>query len=144
MARRLPRRREKSLEYAKELRREMTPAEQLVWSLVRADRLGGLRFRRQVPIGPFVADFYCHEAKLVLEVDGEVHDQRLDHDAERTKYLEAHGLRVFRISNEDVTTNLEGVGIAILRVSGVNPEPWLNAAAKNRPPRRAKRSAPSP
>jgi very-short-patch-repair endonuclease len=124
MSRPLPIRRGKTLQRAKELRRDLTPAEQLLWSVIRADRLAGLRFRRQHPIGPYIADFYCHEVKLIVELDGESHEYRINHDLERTRYLKALELRVFRVPNEEVLTNLEGVALRILRAAGINIESW--------------------
>ena len=96
------------LERARQLRRDMTLPECLLWREVRGGRLGH-RFRRQVPMGPYVVDFYCPAAQLVVEVDGEVHGDRLAEDLERTAWLEAHGYRVVRFQAVDVLANLEGV-----------------------------------
>lgn len=125
MARQLPLRRELTQERAHQLRLNQAPAEQLVWSLLRNRRLAGLKFRRQVPVGPYIADFLCHEASLVVELDGETHDCRMHEDAERTRYLESHGLRVFRVQNADVFADLEAVVFAILKAAGINTEAWL-------------------
>jgi len=78
------------LERAKELRREMTPAEKLLWQEVRANKLG-VRFRRQQVIQGFIVDFYCHQAGLVVEVDGDVHDLQKEEDERREKVLRGWG-----------------------------------------------------
>jgi len=82
----------------------MSRAEALLWSCIRRRALNGARFRRQHPIGPYIADFACIGAKLVLEVDGATHwtDEQLAHDARRTKFLENNGWRVIRVTNADV------------------------------------------
>jgi len=89
------------LQRAKELRREMTPAEKILWQEVRAKKLG-VRFRRQQVIQGFIVDFYCHKAALVIEVDGDVHDLQQEEDARREKVLSALGLRVVRFGNDEV------------------------------------------
>jgi very-short-patch-repair endonuclease len=94
---------------AKELRREMTPEERTLWQQLRANRLRGLRFRRQQVIDGFIADFYCHAAGLVLELDSSSHDHQADYDAERDRILSARGLRVLRIRNEEIRSQLRGV-----------------------------------
>jgi len=71
--------------------------------------LGGLKIRRQHPIGRFIADFYCHEARLIIEIDGGIHDLQTDRDSARTEYLEQRGYRVTRIHNEEVARNIEQV-----------------------------------
>ena len=94
---------------AKELRRAMTGAERMLWERLRGNRLHGVHFRRQQVIDGFIADFYCHAAGLVIEVDGGVHVQQTGYDAERDRVLSQHGLRILRISNEEIQTNLDGV-----------------------------------
>lgn len=96
------------LERAKELRREMTPAEKLLWQEIRANKLG-VRFRRQQVIQGFIVDFYCHRAALVVEVDGDVHDLQQDEDARREKVLSELGLRIVRFRNDEVVRNLSAV-----------------------------------
>ncbi len=93
----------------------MTRAETLLWRHLKAKRLVGLRFRRQTPMGNYIADFVSHSSKLVVEVDGESHDleERLRHDARRDQWLVSRGYRVLRFTNDDVLNNLEGVVIAI-------------------------------
>ena len=133
MSHSLPRRRPVTQERAKELRQTLTSTEELVWSLVRGKRLGQLKFYRQVPIGPYIADFYCPGSKLVVELDGDTHDLRVAQDANRTAYLSRLELQVLRISNDDVISNLEGVGVAILNAAGCDPRPWLDGESR-RPP----------
>jgi len=102
------------LKAAKDLRRSMTEAERLLWAAVRANRLDGLHFRRQQVIDGFVVDFYCHAAGLVLEIDGPVHDGRVEYDAERSRVLQSRGLCVLRLRNEDVLHRL-GTVLAQIR-----------------------------
>jgi very-short-patch-repair endonuclease len=94
---------------AKELRSQMTQEEKILWQHLRANKLNGLHFRRQQIIDGFIADFYCHAAKLVIEVDGEIHQQQADYDAERDQVLSARRLRLLRIKNEEVKQNLDRV-----------------------------------
>jgi very-short-patch-repair endonuclease len=75
------------IQRAKELRREMTQEEKILWQHLRANRLNGLHFRRQQIIDGFIADFYCHATRLVIEVDGEIHQQQAEYDAERDQVL---------------------------------------------------------
>jgi very-short-patch-repair endonuclease len=98
------------LDRARELRREMTPAEKILWNELRAHKLG-VHFRRQQVIAGFIVDFYCHKTDLVIELDGSVHDgiEQKENDAERDKALGEMGLRVFRFRNEDVIKDLPGV-----------------------------------
>ena len=94
---------------ARELRRTMTESERLLWSHLRNRQLGGLKFRRQHPIGPFIVDFYCAAKRLVVEVDGRIHEGQGDRDAVRTENLEEHGYRVIRFRNERVLADVESV-----------------------------------
>jgi very-short-patch-repair endonuclease len=91
----------------------MTPAEAVLWSRLRHNRLRDLHFRRQVIIEGFVVDFYCHEFRLIIEVDGAVHDLQVEYDTERTTILMERGFRVVRLSNQDVLSNLR---VAMLRI----------------------------
>ncbi|MES2860931.1 MAG: endonuclease domain-containing protein [Pseudomonadota bacterium] len=89
----------------------MTPPEARLWLCLRAKQLGGLKFRRQHPIGPYVIDFYCPEARMAVEVDGQQHgdaDQSA-HDARRTEWLTTQSVFVLRIAAEDVRINLDGI-----------------------------------
>ena len=96
------------LQRAKELRREMTPAEKILWQELRANKLG-VHFRRQQVIAGFIVDFYCHKAALVIEVDGDIHDLQQEEDARREKVLSEMGLRIVRFRNEEVVKNLSAV-----------------------------------
>ena len=93
------------LHRAKELRREMTPAEKLLWQELRANKLG-VHFRRQQIIAGFIVDFYCHKAALVIEVDGDIHDLQQEEDARRERVLREMGLTIVRFRNEDVIKDL--------------------------------------
>ena len=96
---------------ARALRRNSTDAERIIWSELRGNRLNGASFRRQVPIERYIADFVCHTAKLVIELDGSQHfsDEGERSDARRSTVIEAKGFRVLRFSNYDVMTNRVGV-----------------------------------
>ena len=96
------------LQRAKELRRDMTPAEKILWEELRANKLG-VHFRRQQVIAGFIVDFYCHKAALVIEVDGDIHDLQQEEDARREKVLSDMGLRVVRFRNDEVVKNLSVV-----------------------------------
>ncbi len=91
------------------LRQNLTPAEARLWRSLRNRQLEGLRFRCQHPVGRFILDFYCPSQKLVIEVDGGVHDEQAEYDAARTEQLEAYGYRVLRFTNEAVMADLNGV-----------------------------------
>ena len=97
--------------FAKRLRREMTDAEVILWSRLRRDGVPGRRFRRQHPIGPYVADFACVQARLVVEVDGGTHSTsaEVQHDKRRNAYMRSKGWRIFRVTNNDIYKNLENV-----------------------------------
>ena len=99
---------------ARELRRPMTPAEKKLWARVRNNQLG-LHIRRQHPIWRFILDFYCAEARLAIEVDGDTHAEpdQAEYDAARTEWLNARGYRVIRFDNSDVHRNLDRVVEAI-------------------------------
>lgn len=99
---------------ARELRHPLTPAEQLIWQNVRNSRLGH-KIRRQHIIGHFIADFYCASAKLVIEIDGDVHAEpdQAAYDIARTEWLELYGYRVIRFDNRDIQQNLNNVLLSI-------------------------------
>jgi very-short-patch-repair endonuclease len=96
------------LQRAKELRREMTPAEKILWEEIRANKLG-VHFRRQQVIAGFIVDFYCHKMALVIEVDGDIHDLQQEEDARREKVLSALGLKIVRFRNDEVVRELSAV-----------------------------------
>jgi very-short-patch-repair endonuclease len=100
----------KLLPIARILRKNMTDAERKLWSILRRQQLG-VKFRRQVPIGQYVVDFYCIKAKLVIELDGSQHysEKGIQHDAERDDYLHGIGCQVIRYSNYEILENEDGV-----------------------------------
>ena len=102
-----------ALPLARRLRTTPTDAEIRLWSRLRRKQLEGFRFRRQHPMGPYVVDFFCPEAKLIVEVDGGQHAESAG-DVRRTRWLEAHGYRVIRFWNNDVLGNTEDVLLSIL------------------------------
>ena len=99
---------------AKELRKESTPTEKVLWERLRNRQLGGFKFRRQAPMGNVITDFYCAECKLIIEIDGDIHDFQIEEDATRTKQIESFGYRVIRFRNEEVVSNIESVLTKIL------------------------------
>ena len=96
---------------ARGLRRSETSAERVLWSKLRNRQVDGRKFKRQVPFGYFIMDFFCSEARLAVEVDGATHAtaKEVADDAERTKFLQENAVRVLRFSNSDVTNNIDGV-----------------------------------
>jgi very-short-patch-repair endonuclease len=94
---------------AKDLRRDMTAEERLLWSRLRANQVSGHHFRRQQIIDGFIVDFYCHSASLVIEVDGGVHQNQTAYDAERDTVLASRGLTIIRVTNDEVRRALAGV-----------------------------------
>ncbi|MFO0888644.1 MAG: DUF559 domain-containing protein [Isosphaeraceae bacterium] len=105
---------------AKRLRREMTVPEQRLWYALRDRRLAGWKFRRQVVFGPYIVDFYSHSARLVLEIDGDSHIERGAQDRSRQAWLEARGLHVLRVSNDDLLRDeqdvIEGIAAVLARL----------------------------
>lgn len=96
----------RATEIARRFRKEHTPSEAILWNAVRRKQLDGRRFRRQQPIGPFVVDFFCPSERLVVEVDGPIHDAQIELDRERQRLLESLGLRFVRLTAAQVETNL--------------------------------------
>ncbi|MEO0441319.1 MAG: DUF559 domain-containing protein [Pseudomonadota bacterium] len=108
---------------AGDLRNNATPAERKLWPYLSTRKLGGVRFNRQVCIGPYVCDFAARTAKLVIELDGDSHSGQVEYDRSRTVFLEHEGYRVVRFTNADVMSNVEGVVEAIGRVLMDRPSP---------------------
>ena len=100
---------ERPKKYARDLRQSQTDAERKLWWRLRDRRLTQFKFRRQHPIGPFITDFCCTEAKLVVEIDGGQHTLQRRTDALRTDFLEAQGYRVLRFWDNEILTNIDGV-----------------------------------
>jgi very-short-patch-repair endonuclease len=95
------------IERARQMRAGPTPAEALVWKKLRKRQLGGLKFRRQHIIHAYIVDFYCPAARLVIEIDGAVHEKQEEYDQERDKILQESGYHVVRFKNADVEKNLD-------------------------------------
>src|SRR5262245_54310762 len=117
---------------AKELRKEMTPEEKVLWQHLRGNRLHGLHFRRQQIIDGFIVDFYCHAAGLVVEVDGSAHDDRAEYDTERDQLLTARGLQVVRVTNDEVRAKLSEV---LARIENVTKQLIAPGSSGRRPAR---------
>jgi len=94
---------------AKSLRNEMTSTEKLLWERLKGKQVYEKRFRRQHPIDIFIADFYCHEARLVVELDGEIHSQQKEYDDGRSAEMERYYIKIIRFTNSEVENNLEDV-----------------------------------
>ena len=114
---------------ARNLRKYMTDTERFVWSKIRKKQFAGFRFRRQKPVGPFIVDFVCPEALLVLELDGGQHAVQKEADAARTRWLEENGFRVLRFWSIDVFKEWESVEAvivsALIESSAKPPTPTL-------------------
>jgi very-short-patch-repair endonuclease len=106
---------EKLKPLARQMRCEPTTAENLLWQKLRGKQVLGFKFRRQHVIDRFIVDFYCHEANLVIEVDGEIHQYTQAEDMIRQEFLESLGLRVLRFKNEDVLVGIDGVLEEVVR-----------------------------
>lgn len=117
----------KIFENARELRNSLTTAEKYLWSKIQKRQLKGFRFRRQHPISLYIADFYCHEAKLVIELDGEYHNtsDMQELDAYRTEVIKNFGIHVLRFTNDDVLNDIETVlnKISVCLPLSLNPSP---------------------
>ncbi len=98
-------------EFAKDLRSNPTEAESLLWKYLSKNQLRGFRFKRQHPVKYFIADFYCHKAKLIIEIDGGYHKllEQFEYDENRGSELEKLGLKVIRFENEQIFRNIESV-----------------------------------
>jgi very-short-patch-repair endonuclease len=109
------------IRFAQEMRLQPTPPERVLWQALRAGQLNGLKFRRQAILGPYIADFYCPPARLVVEVDGLTHiDPAIDQ--KRTNWLLSQNIRVLRFWNNDVMTNLPGI-LALIAKAARTPPP---------------------
>jgi very-short-patch-repair endonuclease len=94
---------------ARELRKQATPAEKVLWEQLRNRRLKGIKFRRQHPLGTYIVDFFCPAHRLVVEIDGELHSYQEEHDQARTQELEDYGYKVYRFWNYEVEQHLDSV-----------------------------------
>ncbi|MBD0416254.1 endonuclease domain-containing protein [Oryzicola mucosus] len=110
--------------FAKTLRRDMTEAEERLWQELRGRRLNGIKVRRQVPVGRYVADFLCAEAMLIIEIDGSQHADS-DHDRRRSADLQAQGFRVLRFWNDEVLREMNSVCDTIIAfIRDRTLQPW--------------------
>jgi very-short-patch-repair endonuclease len=107
---------EERIDRARDLRRTGSRAEKVVWELLRAHRMDGVKFRRQHPIGLYFADFACVSRKLVVEIDGDHHAFQVEADARRTSIMEKQGWRVVRFAANETVSNPEGVWVEIDRL----------------------------
>ncbi len=128
-----------TVQQARALRRNHTDSEGRLWGELRGRRLGGWKWRRQAPIGPFVVDFYCPAARLVVELDGATHLDTVEYDTRRTRYLQQLGLRVIRFGSENIWGGgLDHVREAILAACGgetphlTSPQPAVGERATDR------------
>jgi very-short-patch-repair endonuclease len=101
--------------YAREMRKEPSKAEFILWQTLRNRQINGWKFRRQQVTGDYIADFLCHECHLVVELDGDTHDGHETYDQKRTMWFKSQGFKVIRFTNFDVLENLESVADAIRR-----------------------------
>ena len=108
----------RNFEYAKQNRVNSTPAESALWEELRNKKLKGYKFRRQHPVGVFILDFYCHTAKLAIEIDGEYHleQEQQIYDRARTELLNQAGIQELRFTNQDILTNLPSVLGSIIQI----------------------------
>ena len=123
------------------LRHRPTDAEQIIWRALRANRMGGVSFRRQVPIGPYIVDFVSLARMLIIEIDGGQHyeDSHEARDARRDSFLRSKGYGILRFSNLDVMSNKEGVLTTIAGVLGETPTPTLPRKRERGPTGRVER-----
>jgi len=127
--------------FARKLRKNMTDTERLLWRHLRNRELGGYKFRRQRPVGPYIVDFVCLEKKLVVEVDGGQHAGQMELDAKRSDYLKEKGYRVMRFWNNEVLKETESVltvilssldgNVTALSPSSPSPRPSPRGAREN-------------
>lgn len=105
------------------LRRRATTSENILWQALRRKRLGGLKFRRQHPIGASVLDFYCHELRLAIEIDGPIHIDHAteDRDRVRQEIIELHGIQFLRFTSDEVETHLDAVMTTIRSFAASKP-----------------------
>lgn len=94
---------------ARELRKNLTQSELLLWNRLRNKQLDGFHFRKQHPFGIYILDFYCFKANLAIELDGKIHLRKREYDNERSEYIESTGLKLIRFKNEDVLNRIEWV-----------------------------------
>jgi very-short-patch-repair endonuclease len=109
--------------FARQLRKGQTIEEKLVWELLQKRKFKGFKFRRQHVLGGFILDFYCHELRLGLEIDGPIHLRQNEQDQDRQEAIEAKGIKIIRITNEEVANNKRSILTKINRVIGTSTAP---------------------
>jgi very-short-patch-repair endonuclease len=114
---------------ARELRRNSTPAEKILWQRLRGRRLHDLKFLRQHPVGPFVVDFCCRDRRLIVELDGEIHEKEQQHayDEKRDAYLRSQDYVVLRLPNEQVLSDIDSALKQISNAAHIAPPHWLRS-----------------
>jgi very-short-patch-repair endonuclease len=131
------------IEKARELRKQMTNPEKILWNYLRKRQQRGMYFRRQHPYGIYILDFYCFEANLAIEVDGDIHLYKKEYDNERTRYLESSGLKVLRIKNKDVEERIgwviDKINLYLDDLPPSQPSPRWEGDSKSFSPPRGKR-----
>ena len=103
------------IELAKDLRNNMTRSEETMWSVLKMKQIGGYKFRCQHPVYRYILDFYCHQKRLAIEIDGKIHDSQQEYDRYRDEFLQSIEIRTLRIENKDVLNNIETVKEMIKR-----------------------------
>jgi very-short-patch-repair endonuclease len=114
---------QKMTEVAREFRKKPTASEDFLWQAIRSRRLDGRKFRRQQPIGAFVVDFFCGSERLIVEVDGRIHESQQERDRQRQELLESLNLKVLRVTSKQVETDLNSVLIIIQESFNSTPNP---------------------
>lgn len=106
---------------ARELRKNQTKQERILWSILRKNQFYGFKFLRQYPIEPYIVDFICREKKIIIEIDGGQHNQPddIEYDIERTNFLNSRGYKVIRFWNNDIDNNIDGVYKILQREFGI-------------------------
>lgn len=107
---------------ARQLRKNLTDAEQKLWRHIRERQMKGYKFRRQAPIGKYIVDFVCFEKKLIIELDGGQHATQFDYDQHRSQWLQSQGFIVIRFWNHDVLQDIEVVKNVILKKLSPHPD----------------------
>ena len=124
----------KNTELARNLRKNSTPQERILWKLLRNSNIHNCKFKRQYPIGDYIVDFICKEKMLIIEIDGGQHNefQNIELDNKRTKYLESRGFNVIRFWNVDIDKNIEGVYKTIIKHLGLKDQAFTPAFSQRR------------
>ena len=108
-----------NINLAKNLRKNITKQEYKLWNIIRAGRFYGYKFKRQTPIGNYIVDFVCRDAKIIIEIDGGQHASNIEEDNERTEYLNSKGYKVYRFWNNEIDENIDGVYQKLKEIFGI-------------------------